>query len=309
LLLGEGHIKNEFKCKINSDNCMDVIEFLHSLVDSNPKFFDLFLELAPLDKREILTPVENTNIGLIKASFVNCDIREGCRYDNIRVHSTDIRSRKISEVIKQIIFDCIIIISKSSLETPLNTKELKEIKKKYDDFFNKMGKVDVHLEYITKEINRIDEKFKTQCIQNKIADMYIELIRTIGNNISVIRQFELLLNDAIEFDNPEIYNWKQFDCLRNTIFTETIAMPLHMDIYTISRMLHKFKNLKHNQPDHCKNVIFFGGLAHSEFYATFLEGCGYKSIYKSEISLSNILLKKEQYINIDGNIILDNLIN
>lgn len=333
-LFGDRHV-TDIKCPhyASKMKVTDLLTFLSSLPDlkdkdKNPLLIDYYFELPYKNKlkenfykKQSVYSVDA--LSNINKTFFNClqVNKESCKYKNVRMHYSDIRSddthfgdlAKIQLFIGLISFLVYKILS-GDVSDPyknfdywrVNIDEVKTFPKdrpiKYFSninmfdinwnkllFFKNNNTIDELVDYylkvskVYKQLENIEFPQIYQDIKNELIHHYIKKwISIIFDNLDFLRNIIDKTPLELNKDNDKIFNIQQ-SMLKNDKI---------MDVYLLSRLFKKHQNAPSSQ-----NIIIYVGLNHANFYKDFFQRHGFKSI-RSTSSIDNN--RDHQCINISN---------
>ena len=323
-LFGEIHNKfasTECFTKTEQSSKSYIRNYLEAIIRfSKNTFFDFYLERHLIIKNKKLQPVPKSyapNIEAIKELFFGCleEIQgQKCLFPNVRVHAVNARVLEL-ETSWNFYFTIIQLVSKQlALLTKLPPKFYKEVKpvhtlagKKIQDALHPIkkdenGKYNVtdilkffHLDeksYVTKEINRIDEKKfdhkqkiknhllkELENLRTKTTDFYINKAEKV---FDVVENF--YINNKPELGQKTMNFFVQLQKEVHDLALEMVVSTGYtMDLYTLARIFHKFipktQKEKDKFPIYATNIIYYAGAEHIKYSLEILKQFGFKAIY------------------------------
>ena len=137
---------------------------------------------------------------------------------------------------------------------------------------------DGQLKKLKTEIRRINPIYAEA--QFKLMKKYELLIKNLYKIEDDAKELVQLIDDYIYNQNVinKVILMSSLGRILSYFFDSNAPTVQLMDLYTVARILHQFKNSK-SGPDTVSNAIFYGGEAHSISISDHLIDLGYKSLY------------------------------
>jgi hypothetical protein len=300
-IFGEYHYPTN-SCNIQNKNKMNVFDFIKMNVFNTPKFIDLFLETAYIDKFSTYDRYKSPGGTLLKfeSEYRKClDPIKKCEISNLRAHNTDIRLTKTKKLafipfIHDLMFHIhkeIIDYQKSATnldkykyylnlykKTLLREDNLQEIFdytnatsyplliSLYIKIYNRMGK----------QLSKVDENVR------KVLEQYMK------DELNKLNFYYLNFNNIFKFmetlpDNRVLTDKKQIKELNSYTVNNLLLETIFMDMYLMARVFRTFDNKnKYENSNSPQNIIIYVGNKHAENYRKILNKLDFKRIFKTD---------------------------
>ena len=270
----------------NNDNKTDYIkveDFLYELFKITPAFIDFYLETPGYTGQDYKYGrhpwmYDKQRLSQLSTVFFDClsAIRRKdnpiCR--NVRVHYLDIRKEDEMKDVNDV----------SHLRHVYHEIDLSnDVNKNIKTLKNDKRIVATIKKLVTKNTDEYKKFWKEQLLQSSIVKK--ELSRTTLPKF-VVQDFleKEIVHSAMEkrelfqyylssFDSDNMDLKAVLDGIRFTVGVNSVVV----DMYTITRMFKKFKNVK-NQPERPRNIILYAGDAHSTKCRKFFKELGFQII-------------------------------
>lgn len=281
VLFGEYHPSSPNCSTANKLPYINIIEYLKKVFNTTTKFIDFYLELrrdsidTHITGKDILLDSGQTLHSMYK-SFKNCMTTNyrTCEYP-IRMHYVDIRTIDVTNTPFIYAFELLYIVSgidTLKLYIRHNLPFLFKLSKIKNNKQLKKFMIDTIIKgiYISKEIKRSDIKDKivklihTHELWDKLYDYFNEDVKSFIKYATSEAPINNILCSGHIFSEYQI--------------AITKLSVLIQDIYTITRMFKTFKTNKDTQPPGTNNIIFYGGMDHSDNLIIMLKSLGFSTI-------------------------------
>lgn len=274
--------KENYRKMIKETQYIKVENFLYDLFQSTPAFIDFYLETPGYTGQDYKAgkhPWENFNMRLshLSTTFYEC-LSSIKRKDNplcklVRVHYLDIR--KDSEMV-----DVNDVSYLRSVWHKINTLPDIEIKNTLKSDKRIVATIK---KLITKDTEEYKRFWKEQLLQSTILKK--EFSRTTLPKNIVLEFLETeIIYEAMRIREIFQHTLETFDNdnmdVKNVMYGISHTVSINstvVDMYTITRLFKKFKNVK-NQPESPRNIILYVGDAHATRCRKFLKQLDFKII-------------------------------
>ena len=267
----------------NKTDYIKVEDFLYELFKITPAFIDFYLETPGYTGQDYKYGrhpwmYDKQRLSQLSTVFFDClsAIRRKdnpiCR--NVRVHYLDIRKEDEMKDVNDV----------SHLRHVYHEIDLSnDVNKNIKTLKNDKRIVATIKKLVTKNTDEYKKFWEEQLLQSSIVKK--ELSRTTLPKF-VVQDFleKEIVHSAMEKREKFQYYLSSFDsdnmdlkAVLNGISFIVIVNSVVMDIYTITRMFKKFKNVK-NQPERPRNIILYAGDAHSTKCRKFFKELGFQII-------------------------------
>lgn len=282
----DGFVGKEIIRKVKNEQFIKVENFLLDLFQNTSAFIDFYLETPGYRGNDYIEGRHpwmygSTRLHQLSTKFYEC-LSAMKRKNNslcklVRVHYIDIRKEEEMVDVNDVshlryVYHKISHLSDNVIQDILKSDEriVKTVKK-----------------LVTKDINEYQKFWKEQLLQSYILKK--EFSRTIlPTNIILSFLEKRIIREAMKFREHFQFFLSSFNS--NKMNIENIMSGLSMtvsingivvDMYTISRIFKKFKNVK-NQPERPHNIIIYAGDAHSTTYRKFFKHLGFQMITETD---------------------------
>jgi hypothetical protein len=276
----------ETKCRKESTpgNSISISSFLGILPyltnpDGTPKLLDYFFEFD-YKSRTFNPKLEGEYRGYGKEiydMYENClqIEKDVCKYKNIRFHYSDIRSIPILFNFLLYYYYLLEILHKNVNNAQqyyelIDWVELNQLTKDPMKYLESTKtKTKIHKQYSKLQYPELEKE-----IENFYKSIIIDLFRQYLHE-----QFITSTKTILELDN-DLKNIEKRLEKSIEITTKVLLMGISrlMDLYLVSRMFRKFKNIKGRFSEPPTNIIVYVGEQHAENYRRFLDYLGFSKV-------------------------------
>lgn len=287
-VIGKNIIKEAKEAALKKEDYIKVETYLKNLFLNTPAFIDFYLETPGYTGQDYLHGVHPWVFGTDRLAKLSADFQDCLRAikrkdiylcNNVRVHYLDIRKDEEMKDVNDVshlraVYNKIRWTHQISYAAKL---ALLENDKRIHETIKRLR---------TSDIDEYKNFWKKQLLQSSIVRK--EFSRTILPK-DVLKDFleKEIIHAALRYrsrfqkylkiwDTPEV----NLDMVMQGISYTVIINAIVMDMYTISRMFKKFKNVE-NQPERPRNIILYAGDAHSTMCRKFLDHLGFETINKT----------------------------
>jgi hypothetical protein len=288
-VIGKQIIKEAKEAALKKEDYIKVEEYLKDLFLTTNAFIDFYLETPGYTGEDYQYGVHpwlgagRDRLVKLSTNFEEC-LRAITRKHsylcrNVRVHYLDIRKEAQMKDVNDVshLRNVYNIIRSNPYMAYHNKLSQLQNDPRIDETIKKLRTGDTY-EYINfwkKQLLQssiVKKEFSRTILPKNVLQDFLEkeiTIRALG-----IR--EIFRTYLTSWDTPNV----NLDDIMRGISATVLLNAYVMDMYTISRMFKKFKNVE-NQPERPRNIILYAGDAHSTVCRKFLDQLGFQTINKT----------------------------
>jgi len=287
-VIGKNIIQKAKEATLKKEPYIEVERFLKDLFLYTPAFIDFYLETPGYTGQDYLFGRHpwfgrKLRLSALSTTFEDClraiKRKESYLCRNVRVHYLDIRKEDEMKDVNDVshlrsVYNRIL----TSPDMPYSTKlallkndprivgTIKKLLTSDTEEYNKFWKQQLLQSSIVKK------EFSRTILPKSVLQIFLE--KEITYQAWITRDFFRTFLKS--FDTPNI---NLSDVMHGISFTVMVNAVV-MDMYTITRMFKKFKNVE-NQPERPRNIILYAGDAHSTVCRKFLDRLEFKTITRT----------------------------
>lgn len=274
-LFGENDHSNKYGCLQND---IKIEKYLQQLFSTTTKFIDIYIEfqieLNQFSRKDCdVIGQENTLCDIYKF-FRKCITSDSttCNYP-IRLHPTDVRNNRKNDTYKyyQMLIDLWNIRDITTFKSFIN---------RYSSYLDNIQEInDESKQYIINSILK-NKTIRKEIKRTTLSPQQIEkalkspkIWNTLQNSSRIMKPiYQQLKSDKkyIPYNSTFAKDITDF-----SIYLRDISC-LHMDIYTLTRMVKKFNVTSDHHPPEPLNIIYYAGKQHTNFMSFMLQELGFK---------------------------------
>ena len=274
-LFGENDHSNKYGCLQND---IKIEKYLQQLFSTTTKFIDIYIEfqieLNQFSRKDCdVIGQENTLCDIYKF-FRKCITSDSttCNYP-IRLHPTDVRNNRKNDTYKyyQMLIDLWNIRDITTFKSFIN---------RYSSYLDNIQEInDESKQYIINSILKnktIRKEIKRTTLSHQQIEKALKspkIWNTLQNSSRIMKPiYQQLKSDKkyIPYNSTFAKDITDF-----SIYLRDISC-LHMDIYTLTRMVKKFNVTSDHHPPEPLNIIYYAGKQHTNFMSFMLQELGFK---------------------------------